>query len=422
MKLTLLTATAVIALCSTAMASAGPDDSHGHSDNSRQYHADRDSHHGDRERTDRKDRVFITNDDGSVSMLERVHEQHGMAYKEVGQVQVGLVAPHWPANQYQGNPNWWWVGVPTGYVRGFELKRGQPLADLALPSHQVSVNAYTYQGVPAGRPSQGESFSGVTPNGKEVWNAAREIDEIQEIDADPHSPTFGQIVTHIPVPMSIYAAADYTATHGRMRPCDMSITPNGKYLFEPDLGGETITAVDIHHKKVVAQLDLTPVYPDARVRPFMLTTNGRIAMVETLEGEGDYLVVDVRDPRHMRVIKRISQSDGLGVRPMTNEFSPDGKYDYMITNGMPADPVTGTPAIPPAISVLDLRDLQIAKNIALPNDCKPYAGDFSTDGRHFFVACSGDNTVAVINTHLQTMVQTVAISGSDPTPRGVLVH
>lgn len=372
-------------------------------------HEDRDEEqHGDN-----KDRIYITNDDGSISLIKRVHVRNGMDYQETEQIQAGLVIPHWPANQYKGNSDWWWVGVPTGSVRGFKAKRNAPLTDLLLPENQMNVNTYTYAGVPAGLPTQGESFAGITPNGKQLWNAAREIDEIQQIDTDPHSRTFGQILTHIQVPLSA-SAGPGSATQGKMRPCDMSITPDGKYLFEPDLGGETVTAVDIRHKKVIAQLQLQPSVAGEKVRPFMLTTNGKIALVETLEGQGQYVVLDVSNPHHPRQIKTLTQADGLGIRPQTNEFSPDGKHAYLITNG--------SPSMPPMISVLDLNDLQIVNNIALSNTCNPYAGDFSKDGRHFFVACAGNSTVAVINTRYQVMEQEVAISGTKPLPRGVIVR
>jgi len=281
---------------------------------------------------DDNDRIFITNDDGSISLIERAPDGFGMDYKEVGQVQVGLTGLHWPANQYEGNPDWWWVGVPSGSVHGFKIDDDEPLAELANASNQVDVNTYTYAGVTPGLPTKGESFAGVTPDGKQVWNSAREIDEIQEIDSDPHSPTFGQILTHIPVPLSAFAGTG-SATSGKMRPCDMSITPDGAYLFEPDLGGETVTAVDIKKKKVIDQVQLQPLTAGNKVRPFMLTTNGKIALIETFEGAGQYVVLDVSNPHHMRQIKNISQADGLGIAPMTDEFSPDGKYAYLITRG-----------------------------------------------------------------------------------------
>jgi DNA-binding beta-propeller fold protein YncE len=405
MKMQLLAAASAVALLSVSSIPTWADQEH-------------DTVPGQRAGEDRgyPDRILVTNDDGSLSLVTRDPHNQAAPFKEVDRINLGLVQPHWPANQYQGNPEWWWVGLPTGYVWGFKMEREDKLAELLEPRHQVSVAAYTYYGVTPGLPTAGENFSGVTPDGKAVWNAAREIDEIQEIDADPHSPSFGTIVTHIPVPLSTMAGAGST-TLGKMRPCDMSITPDGKFLFEPDIGGETVTAVDIKTKRVASQLRLYPLdqsNPANRVRPFMLTTNGKIALVELLEGQGGYAVLDVSDPYNMREIKRITQADGLGVRPSTDEFSPDGKYAYLIT--------TGTPTVPGVISVLDLASLQIVNNIALPDHCTPYAGDFSRDGRQFFVACPSVNALAVIDTKQQKLMQTVAISGTNPIPRGVIVR
>jgi DNA-binding beta-propeller fold protein YncE len=270
------------------------------------------------------------------------------------------------------------------------------------------VNVDTY--ITPGRPDRGSNFAGVTPNGKTLWNAAREVDEIQEIDADPNSPTFGQILTRIDVPHSIMASTP-TPSLGAMRPCDMSITRDGKFLFEPDLGGETVTAVDIRNRQVAGQLLLEPLVPGTRVRPFMLTTNGTIALVENLEGT--YAVLDVTDPYNMVEIKRLTQADGVGVAPQTSEFTPDGKYAYLIANG--------SPSVPGVVSVLDLATLTINEQIQMPTGCRPHAGDFSRDGRNFFVNCSGSSSVAVIDTKVQKVVQNVALAES-VTPRGVIVR
>ncbi len=283
------------------------------------------------------------------------------------------------------------------------------LEDMVVdPDRSVVVDTY----ITPGRPDVGSNFVGTTPNGKVVWNAAREVDEIQEIDGDPNSATFGQILTRIPVPLSSKASS-LTATAGAMRPCDMSITPDGKYLFEPDLGGETVTAVDIRTRQVVKQLLLEPNNPavSPRVRPFMLTTNGRIALVENLEGT--YAVLDVTVPANMYEIKRLTQADGVGVSPQTSEFTPDGKYAYLIANG------SGT--VPGVVSVLDLASLTITKQIVLPAGCRPHSGDFSRDGQHFFVNCSGASSVAVIDTKAQQVVQNVALA-DNVTPRGVIVR
>jgi len=358
---------------------------------------------------DSKDHVLVTLSNGSVALIQRDKQSADGPYVEVERVPAGLTSADWPGNQYVGSTKWWWVGQTNGTIRGLEYRRNDPLsAMVADPARSTVVDTY----ITPGRPNLGSNFVGTTPNGKVVWNAAREVDEIQEIDGDPNSATFGQILTRISVPLSSKASTP-TATQGAMRPCDMSISPDGKYLFEPDLGGETVTAVDIRTRQVVGQLLLAPHNPavSPRVRPFMLTTNGKIALVENLEGT--YAVLDVTMPTNMYEIKRLTQADGVGVSPQTSEFSPDGKYAYLIANG--------SASIPGVVSVLELQSLTITKQIALPTACRPHAGDFSRDGQHFFVNCSNASSLAVIDTKTQQVVQNVALA-DNVTPRGVIVR
>jgi len=355
--------------------------------------------------TSNKDSILVTHDNGEMSLIQRASPS-GL-YVEVERVAAGLIQPQWPANQYVGSTHWWWVGQTNGTVRGMEFRREDPLqAMVDNPDRSITVDTY----ITPGRPNVGSNFAGVTPNGKTLWNSAREVDEIQEIDADPNSPTFGQILTRINVPYSSKVGTP-TAAIGAMRPCDMSVSPDGKFLFEPDLGGETVTAVDIRTKQVAHQLLLNPLVAGTRVRPFMLTTNGKIALVENLEGT--YAVIDVSNPYNMVEIKRLTQADGVGVSPQTSEFTPDGKYAFLIANG--------SPTVPGVVSVLDLATLTINKKIELPASCRPHAGDFSRDGRHFFVNCSNAQSLAVIDAKAQMLVQNVPFADS-PTPRGVLVR
>jgi len=356
---------------------------------------------------DNKDLVLITLSNGSISMLKRDPHNKTAPYFEAEKVPAGLTGADWPANQYIGSTHWWWTGQTNGTVKGFEFRREDSLEAMVTdPGRTITVDTY----ITPNRPDLGSNFAGLTPNGKTLWNSAREVDEIQEIDADPNSLTFGQVLTRIVVPLSSKSSTP-TSTLGAMRPCDMSITRDGKFLFEPDLGGETVTAVDIRNRQVAGQLLLDPLVPGTRVRPFMLTTNGKIALVENLEGT--YAVVDVTDPYNMYEIKRLTQADGVGVAPQTSEFTPDGKYAFLIANG--------SPAVPGVVSVLDLATLTINKQIRMPTGCRPHAGDFSRDGQHFFVNCSNSSSVAVIDTKAQAVVQNVLLA-DNVTPRGVITR
>ena len=332
----------------------------------------------------------------------------GLACQEADNQVVGF-RTSWPANQYKGEDAWWWSGL-SGEVIG--LRASNTAHPLLKDKNRKIVDTYTYPGVPAGLPTSGSNFIGVSPKGKTAWNSAREIDEIQEIDIDPKSDTFGQILTHIPVPISADASPG-SATRGKMRPCDMSITPDGQYLWEPDIGGETVTGVDIDARSVMAQITLPREDPANRVVPFMLTTNGTVALVENFEAPfGTESIIDVSDPGNPVHVKKLTQADGLGITPMTSEFTPDGKYAYIIVNG--------SPDVPGGINVLDLNTLQLTKTIALPAGCRPHTGDFTNDDGYFVVNCSGNGSVAIISNELQEVVQEVALSGTSP--RGVVTR
>jgi len=355
--------------------------------------------------------AFVSNKDKSMSVLKCEkpgdNDANFLPCKEKENVPVGF-STSWPANQYDGNKDWWWTGL-SGQVVG--LKAREQASKLLKDKNKIYVNTYTYAGVPEGLPTAGANFIGTTPESKRVWNSAREIDEIQEIDADPKSATFGQIITHITA-LSADAGSG-SATRGKMRPCDVSITPDGKYLWEPDIGGETITGVDIATKEVIAQLTLPRENPDNRVIPFMLTTNGKYALVENIEAPyGTYSIIDVSDPYHPKHVKKLTQADGLGRSPQTNEFTPDGQYAYLVSKG--------SPSFAGRVDVLNLETLVIEKNIAMPVGCTPHTGDFTNDGNYFLVNCSGNNSVAVISVQYQEVIQDVALSGT--TPRGLIVR
>ena len=76
------------------------------------------------------------------------------------------------------------------------------------------------------------------------------------------------------------------------------------------------------------------------------------------------------------------------------------------------------------LDVLDVDEtsgtyLQILGSIALPDNCRASNGDFSNDGRFFFVNCNGADSVAVVDTETGAVVTTVPVG---PSPRGLVVR
>ncbi|MGB5741454.1 MAG: hypothetical protein WBM65_03390, partial [Sedimenticolaceae bacterium] len=222
--------------------------------------------------------LFVSNrGDDTLSLIRCVtsNGKRPIRCKEKQRLDVGFNTS-WPANQYRGHPAWWWTGL-SGEVVGIKAKAS--LSPLKNPNNIVSVDTYDIPGLP----TRGANFIGISPDGRTAWNSAREVDQIQEIDTDPGSPTFGTILYRLDVPdLDEFTQGPGTPTPptnenppnenlGMARPCDATITPDGRHFMEPDLGGESMTLVDTQTKAWLQvqppQLDLTE-----KVFPFMATT------------------------------------------------------------------------------------------------------------------------------------------------------
>jgi len=362
--------------------------------------------------------VFVSNSgDATVSVVQCVTSKgkEPIKCREKERTDVGFNFS-WPANQYDGHPAWWWTGL-SGEVVGVKAKAS--LSPLDDADSVVFVDTSTYD--ENGRRSSGSNFIGISPDGRTAWNSAREVDLIQEIDTDPGSPTFGTILTSIPVP-DLDPETGQTSSRGAARPCDATITPDGRFFLEPDLGGESLTIVDIEAGEIIYQVQPPRAFPDEKVSPFMATTNGKIVLVENLEGDNTYDIWDISDlpgpPVHL---KKLTQDDELGVNAQTSEFTPDGRYAYLIMGG---DLNSDLSADASRLDVLDVDDsspdyLQIVNRIDLPEKCNASTGDFSNDGRYFFVNCQNRNELVVVDNEDQSVVSQVAVGGG---PRGVIVR
>ena len=302
--------------------------------------------------------VFVSNTGDQTLSLSRCVTSNGkkpIKCKEKDRMDVGF-GTSWPANQYDGHPAWWWSGL-GGEVIG--VKARASLKPLKKGKHIVTVDTYDLPGAPVKTGSR-SNFIGISPDGRTAWNSAREIDEIQEIITDPAHPNFGTIAHRIPVP-DFDPSSGPTDRNGAARPCDATITPDGRFFMEPDLGGESLTIVDIMTKQIIHQV-LPPLADGSdKVLPFMATTNGKIVLVENLELDNTYDVWDVSvlpdEPIHL---KKITQADGLGVDAQTSEFTPDGRYAYLIMRG-----VTDAPVESPDASRLDVLDVERELAVAI---------------------------------------------------------
>jgi YVTN family beta-propeller protein len=362
--------------------------------------------------------VFVSNSgEGTISLIKCVtaNGKKPIRCREKDRKDIGFTHS-WPANQYDGHPAWWWTGL-SGEVVGVKAKAS--MSPLKQSKNKVFVDTYDVPGLPSG----GANFIGISPDGRTAWNSAREVDRIQEIDTDPGSPTFGTILNEIVVPDQDPVPGEDPAALGLARPCDATITPDGRFFLEPDLAGESLTVVDTWTKQIIHQVIPQPAYAGEKVQPFMATTNGSIVLVENLEGDNTYDIWDVSGLPNAPVhLKKLTQADGIGVDAQTSEFTPDGQSAYLIMRG-----VGGVGPDDPEASRLDVLDvvagsptyLEVVNSIELPENCRASTGDFSKDGRFFFVNCSGSDEMAIVDSKSETVVATVPVGVG---PRGLVVR
>ncbi|MGB5773384.1 MAG: hypothetical protein WBP89_01815, partial [Sedimenticolaceae bacterium] len=105
--------------------------------------------------------VFVSNTgDQSLSLIRcvTVKGRDAIRCREKQRMEVGF-GTSWPANQYGGDPAWWWTGL-SGEVIGVKAKAS--LSPLKNPENIVSVDTYD---IPGG-PDRGSNFIGITPDGR----------------------------------------------------------------------------------------------------------------------------------------------------------------------------------------------------------------------------------------------------------------
>jgi hypothetical protein len=245
--------------------------------------------------------------------------------------------------------------------------------DIVWGGYQEKIAGFslaTGEQVAAVETKSGQNYTEVTPDGRFVLSAARLVDKIFKVAAS--GPNLGGIVEVI----DHYQGAS---------PCDVTITADGKYAFTADRMGETISTFEVDPLKKVAT---TPVERRGTVplEPYMNTVSprGDYLFVENARGDGSESVFDIRNPLHPVEVVRWDQSDGLGTNPLTDEFTPDGRFNLIMNRGS-SD-----------LTVVDVDQLRIRGRVALPDGSNPMTGVFTPEGTRFFVPLPGRDAVAVV--------------------------
>ncbi|WP_254862232.1 hypothetical protein [Halovivax gelatinilyticus] len=315
--------------------------------------------------------VVFNTGDGSVTVIDVETDE------AIATVPIGLTAS-FPSNQFSPRlvetaDDLLWCNVDDG-VRAVSIGSLEPATGLETGS--------------------GANWQELTPDGTYLVVSAREpIHRQYRIDADPTAERFGEVTGEI----------DRRPEGGRDEhdgpgPCDVTVHPNGRYAYVPDLYGDTLTVVDVESFEIDAQIDVEPTDDGEPPAPYMATAawDGEHLLVENDGGEsGSESIWDVTDPAAPVEVARLGPDDGLGDSPLTSEIGPDADVGYVFTPGTDD------------VSVVDLAARTVVDRLDLGGSA--FTGTWDPAREKLYVPVQTTDTVAVIDAGTRTVVTTIEV-------------
>jgi len=244
----------------------------------------------------------------------------------------------------------------------------------------------------------GANWQEVTPDGSHLVISAREPTHMQyRLDADPTSETFGEVTAEI----------DRKPEGGRGEnqgpgPCDVTIHPDGRYAYVPDIFGDTLSVIDIEAFEIVTQVSVEPTASADAAQPWMGTAawNGETMLVENNEGEtGTESVWDIGDPANPEEAARLTAEDNLGELPLTSEIGPDSAVGYVFT------------ADTNDVTVIDLASAEVTDRIDLGGSA--FVGTWGPNREKLYIPVQTSDEVKVLDHAAGEIVETISV-GSKP--------
>ena len=234
---------------------------------------------------------------------------------------------------------------------------------------------------------------------------------------------------------------------GLHEPHNMTFSPDGRLVYVGNLGANFISVIDVAKGVVIDEIAVARNAALAALPGSDEEHQGIINVTRTPDGrlgfaafgDGDAMaVVDLRSRRRLKTLK-------LGDLPWRAYSTADGRYMIVPNNGdatvsivstrspfaevarlKGAEDMTGvntgwfeTVAFvisrgEDRIVVLDLVNMKNAGEIALGGGATPETGVVTPDGKKFYVALSGADQVAVIDTRTRRLVKRIGDVGSEP--------
>ncbi len=246
--------------------------------------------------------------------------------------------------------------------------------------------------------------------------------------------------------VSLRETRELVRVTGLVQPHNMTFSPDGKLLYVGNLGANFVSVIDVAKGKVVNEIPVGDAPAVAAVSGKEEDFQGVINVTRTPDGrlgfaaygEGDVMaVIDLRSQKKLATLK-------LGDEPWRAYTTADGRFMIVPNNGDETVSIFSTTAPYKEVArlkgaadmtgvntgwfettafvisrgddkivVLDLTTMTRVGEISLPGG-SPETGVVSPDGTRLYVALSGTNEVAVIDTRRRKLVRRIANVGEEP--------
>ena len=234
---------------------------------------------------------------------------------------------------------------------------------------------------------------------------------------------------------------------GLHEPHNMTFSPDGKLLYVGNLGANFVSVIDVAKGEVIDEIPVGDEQQLAALPGGQDDHQGVINVTRTVDGrlgfaaygDGDVMaVIDLRTRRKLKTLK-------LGDLPWRAYTTADSRYMIVPNNGdrtvsifstvspfrevarlKGAEDMTGVntgwfESVAFVISrgegklvILDLENMKNAGEISFGRDSTPETGVANPEGTKLYVALSGRNAVAVIDTRTRKLIRYIKGVGEEP--------
>ncbi len=245
--------------------------------------------------------------------------------------------------------------------------------------------------------------------------------------------------------ISLKENRELARVQGLFEPHNLTFSPDGSLLYVANLGANHVSVIDVAEASVINEIPVAdPTALAARGGGDSAEFQGIINVTKTPDGRlgfavhgesGALAVIDLRTQRRIKSLK-------LGHLPWRAYATADGRYMLVPNNGDGTVSVISTASLevvatlPGAedmtgvntgwfettafvisrgedkVVVLDLVEMRKVGEIALPQS--PETGVVTPDGSKLYIALSGSNRVAVIDTRARKIVTMIEDVGEGP--------